>query len=142
MSRPRVIVSNYPDREFPASVKEIATTADPATRTFAVTLSFDSDPGVNVLPGMTAMARVDLPLADLGGALAIPASAVVQNQGEDPYVWKVDPGTMTVSRAQVVLGELSNRLIEIDSGLSAGDQVAISGVQQLRDGMQVSRFEE
>jgi RND family efflux transporter MFP subunit len=140
--KPRVIVSNYPDREFPAELKEVATTADPATRTFAVTLSFDADPDVNVLPGMTAKARIDRPLRDFGGAFAVPARAVVQDQGEEPYLWKLDPGSLTVSRATVSVGELSGDLIEVSSGLSPGDEIVTSGVHQLREGMQVRRFAE
>jgi membrane fusion protein, multidrug efflux system len=57
-------------------------------------------------------------------------------------VWRVDPGTMKVSRADVVLGELSGDSVEIRSGLSPGDQIAVSGVHQLRDGMVVRRFGE
>ena len=56
--KPQVIVSAVPDREFPAKIKEYATTADPVTRTFPVKLNFDKPEDLNILPGMTARVRV------------------------------------------------------------------------------------
>jgi RND family efflux transporter MFP subunit len=114
-SRPRVIVSSIPDREFPARLKEMATTADPTTRTYAVTLAFDNPPDVNLLPGMTAKVRV-------GGAGAAVSEA------------------MKVRRTPVTLGELSGSLVQVSGGLEGGELVATSGVHHLREGMQVSRF--
>jgi hypothetical protein len=42
----------------------------------------------------------------------------------------------------VVAGDLTGEDIAIGSGLAGGDQIAISGVHQLRDGMEVRRFEK
>ena len=52
--KPQVIVSSIPQSPFPGRVKEFATTAEPITRTFAVTLNFDPVEEFMVLPGMTA----------------------------------------------------------------------------------------
>lgn len=139
--RPRVVVSNYPDREFPARLKEVATTADPATRTYAITLAFSVPGDLNVLPGMTAKVVLDAPSAASGSLISIPAQAVASDTGTTPYVWRVDPGSMAVARAEVTLGEFSGDRVEIRGGLSPGDQIAVSGVHQLRDGMVVRRFE-
>ncbi len=51
------------------------------------------------------------------------------------------PKTLTVSKTLVEVGELSGDRIEIQSGLSNGDQIAISGVHHLSEGMQVLRYE-
>ena len=48
---------------------------------------------------------------------------------------------MRVRRTQVTLGELSGSTVQIRSGLNGGELIAISGVQQLREGMQVRRYE-
>jgi RND family efflux transporter MFP subunit len=140
--KPTVTVSNYPDRSFPARLREAATTADPTTRTYAVTLYFEVPDDVNVMPGMTASVRLEIPAESTGAGLSIPAAAVADDGSGAPYVWRVDPETMTVSRAEVELGEISGDRIEIRGGLSAGDQIAVSGVSQLRDGMTVRRFAE
>lgn len=140
--RPRVTVSNYPDRPFPGELREVATTADPTTRTYAVTLAFDPPDDLNVMPGMTAKITLDVPADATGAGTSVPVSAVVDDGDGEPFVWRVDPDTMTVSRAEVRLGELSGDSIEITGGLSPGDQIAVSGVHQLHAGMTVRRYSE
>jgi len=139
---PRVTVSAFPDRVFPAEVSERATTADPATRTYAITLTFLPPEDLNVRPGMTASVAIEIPEELTHSGYALPARAVLMNEGSEPYVWRVDPSAMTVARATIVPGELSGDQLEIRSGLQPGDQIAVSGVHQLRDGMTVRRFED
>jgi multidrug efflux system membrane fusion protein len=76
------------------------------------------------------------------GAVSIPARAVLTDETGEAFVWAVNPETMTVTRTPVVAGGLTGEDIAIQSGLAGGDQIAISGVHQLRDGMQVRRFEK
>jgi RND family efflux transporter MFP subunit len=135
---PRVRVSAIPDREFPARIKEIATTADPVTRTFQVKLIFEPPDDVTILPGMTA--RV-IASPSKAGATLIPANAPRAEADGKPYVWLLDPDTMTVSRRPVELGNLTGGNVEVVSGLKEGDQIAISGVRVLEEGMQVRRYE-
>lgn len=137
-TNPRVQVSSLPDRLFPARVTEIATAADPVTRTFKVTLAFDPPEDARVLPGMTARVVID-PLRDPG--VWLPTHAVVTDAGGEPYVWQVDAESMAVSRQQVELGEIREGSIQITGGLAEGAQVAISGVRQLQEGQQVRRFQ-
>ncbi len=135
---PRVQVSSIPGREFPARITEMATAADPVTRTFQVTLAFEGPEDAKVLPGMTARVVVD-PLRNSG--LWLPTHAVVTDASREPYVWKVDATSMAVSRQVVELGEMREGSIKITSGLEDGELVAISGVKQLQEGQQVRRFE-
>lgn len=138
---PRVQVSSIPGREFPARLKEIANVADPTTRTFEATLIFDNPREVNIMGGMTAKVVVDLLDRPGVSGMIVPASAVVGGEVQGGSVWVIDPQAMTASRRAVVTGELRGTYIEIESGLSAGDVIAISGVHQLRDGMEVRRLE-
>ncbi|MFQ5656396.1 MAG: efflux RND transporter periplasmic adaptor subunit [Candidatus Methylomirabilales bacterium] len=137
--KPEVIVSAIPNRTFPARIKEFASKADPETRTFQVTLIFDSPEDVSVLPGMTAKVRVKS--AAISEKVRIPAAAALTDESGKAYVWLVDPSSMTVRRTPVEVGPLSGSEVEVHKGLSRGDQVAISGVHQLREGMVVRRFE-
>lgn len=141
-SRPRVIVSSIPDREFPARLKEMATTADPTTRTYAVTLAFDNPSDVNLLPGMTAKVRVGGAGTAVPEVIWIPAHAARTDETGEAFVWVVDPESMKVRRTPVTLGELSGSLVQVSGGLEGGELIAISGVHHLREGMQVSRFEK
>lgn len=50
----RVSLSALPGETFPASLQEVATSADPATRTYEATVTFESPSDATVLPGMTA----------------------------------------------------------------------------------------
>ena len=139
--KPRVTVTTFPDREFPARMKEVSTTADPTTRTFALTLTFEAPSDIAVLPGMTAKGSLEVPGGGDGSGFSIPARAVLEDQGNQPYVWRVG-SDMTVEKVTVQVGELSGDQIEITSGLSTGDEIAVSGVHQLRAGMSVRRFED
>jgi RND family efflux transporter MFP subunit len=138
---PRVQVSSLPGREFPARMKELANVADPTTRTFEATLLFDNPGDVNIMGGMTAKVVIDVLNRAGRGGMQVPSVAVVAGSEDSGAVWVVDPQAMTVSRRDVVTGELQGTNIEIKSGLSAGDLIAISGVHQLRDGLEVRRYE-
>ena len=139
--RPRVVISAAPDREFPARLTEMSTSADPTTRTFEATFAFESPDDVNILPGMTASVRVSVTGEQIADAYPIPANAAPIDNSGSAYVWKVDPSSMVVSRATVALGELSGELVFVESGLSAGDLIAVTGVHHLREGMEVRRMD-
>ncbi len=136
---PTVTIASLPDRPIPARFKEVATTADPVTRTYAVTFSFDPPEGLRVMPGMTARITATLPQNETGGFL-IPANAVVSDSQSPSFVWVVDSESMRVERRPVEVGDLSGSNIVIRSGLASGDVVAISGTKQLRDDMLVRRI--
>ncbi len=138
---PEVVVTSLPDRSFPAQVKEITTETDPVTRTFQATLTFDNPKNVAIFPGMTAKVRIkSLRTRRASNRIAIPVNAAVADAKGNAYVWLVDPSSMTVHRRPVELGELSGSDVGVKSGLSIGDQIAVSGVHQLREGMAVREF--
>ncbi len=136
-AQPEVSITSIPGRSFPARVKELATTADPSTRTFQIRLVFEPPDDVSILPGMTARVRAQSPRE---AGIRIPANAVTGDAGYQPMVWKVDPASMTVSRAPVQLGDPHGDELEIRSGLQDGDLIAVSGLRFLQEGMQVRRY--
>ena len=140
--RPEVMVTSMPDVRFPARLKELATTADPTTRTFEATFTFEPGEHLSVLPGMTAKVTVH-PDGGLGTVsdVAIPATAATADEEGRASVWIVDTTSGAVSRRLVTLGDLSGDKVIVTQGLNDGDTVAVSGVVQLRDGMKVRRWE-
>jgi RND family efflux transporter MFP subunit len=136
--RPQVVVSSLPDRKFDAKIWEISQVADPVTRTFEATFYFPYPEGLNVLPGMTA--KLIVQLAGSAGSHWVPGVAVTADDEEQPMVWRVDPQQMVVHPVRVGVGGLKGDLVEITSGLEAGDLVATSGIQNLRDGSRVRRY--
>lgn len=137
-----VEVSAHPGRRFPAQIKEIATAADPVTRTFEATLAFDAPDDLTILPGMTARVIVSIETMAGEAGFTIPASAVLSDESGAASVWKVDTGSMEVHQSPVVLGVMSGSTVIVTEGLSLGDRVAVSGVHNLREGMLVRPLED
>ncbi len=70
--------------------------------------------------------------------LAIPAIAVFADEAGVSHVWVVDKETMKVQKRKVTTGDLTGTdSIQILEGLQSGESIAITGVAQLREGMQV-----
>jgi RND family efflux transporter MFP subunit len=141
---PRVMISAIQGREFPAYLKELNTTAAPVTRTYQVTLGFDNPDDVNVRPGMTGRVVLTVPpeldLGTTSGGAVIPAVAVRTDETGEAFVWRLDED-MRVHRQPVAVGEITGERIRLLEGLEAGDRIAVSGVHNLREGMQVRAYE-
>jgi len=140
--RPEIEVSAFPGRTFPARIISFETAADPVTRTYRATLSFDNPSDAFILPGMTAKVIVHAPVKQSGSAATtasvfVPVTAVVTSADDKAFVWRFDSATSEVSKAMVTIGDMSGANILITSGLEGGDIVAIAGAAHLREGMKV-----
>ena len=151
----QAVFDGLPGKPIPARLKEVSTVADDVTQTFRVTWAIEAPPDANILPGMTAKIRLvpKTPAAGTGGGggsggpgapavVRIPAQAVFADTDGTPKVWRVDPKTMAVSAVPVELGQIHGDRIEITSGLSAGDTIAITGVHELTEGQIIRRFRD
>jgi multidrug efflux system membrane fusion protein len=132
-----VNVSLWPDdnRRLKTRIREIASAADPASRTYRAKATLLE--GVDAAQlGMTATVHIDVNTAS---GIAIPLSAVYtqQNQPDHPLVWLVDEQAATVKSMPVRLGEtLAGERIAVD-GLAAGQLLVSAGVQRLAEGQAV-----
>lgn len=118
----------------PATVREVAAAADPATRTFAV--KADLGPAA-VRLGQTASVVVRLPAAD--GVIRLPLSAVFEQQGKS-HVWLLERSSMTVrSRRVQVIGADGNDVLVTD-GILPGQVVVTAGVHALAPGQKVRLY--
>lgn len=76
-------------------------------------------------------------------ALTIPESAIqVQASESFVYVLKSSDQHNSVSKRKVNIGQRDFGFVEIVSGLEAGEEVVIYGVQRLREGVKVKRVEK
>ena len=82
-------------------------------------------------PGM--FARVQLQFAD-NQVLVVPETAL-SPAGDSQYVFRLDEGR--ARRVAVAVGQRHEGTVEILSGLQPGDQVMVSGLQKLNDGVAV-----
>ena len=137
----RAVIEAYPGRSFPLTLKEIQTTADPSTQTYAVTLLMDRPEGISLYPGMSLEVWGEAPLEDQTGYFTAPVSAVFPGEGDSLYVWQVDEKSMTVRRVKVKGGEMRGDEILIKNGFKPGDMIVVAGVNYLHQGMKVSILE-
>ncbi|MEV3806037.1 efflux RND transporter periplasmic adaptor subunit [Aeromonas veronii] len=91
------------------------------------------NPERRLLPGLYVQARI--PRARYANALTVPQQAVVRTSGQTS-VWVVD-GQGQAQLVPVNTAELVNSQYRIASGLSAGQQVVIEGIDRLTPGVQV-----
>ena len=120
----------------PATIREVAAAADPASRTFQV--KADLPTGAAEL-GQTATVHVELAPAD--GKLRLPLQAVAGHDSQS-YVWLLDKSTMKVREQPVVVLRPEGDNLVLDSGLKAGDTVVTAGAHVLTPGQQVTLYVE
>ncbi|MEZ6970382.1 efflux RND transporter periplasmic adaptor subunit [Aeromonas sp. S11(2024)] len=91
------------------------------------------NPERRLLPGLYVQARI--PRARYANALTVPQQAVVRTSGQSS-VWVMD-GQGQAQLVPVNTAELVSSQYRIASGLSAGQQVVIEGIDRLTPGVQI-----
>lgn len=130
-------LSAAPGRRFPVEFREIAQIADPTTQTFRVRLTMPAPEGVRLLPGMTAIVRVEhRRLAGDADSIFVPIAAVYRDPSTEAVVWVIGSDGV-VERRPVTIGPISGGSIRILQGLRPGERIAAAGVSQIRAGMKV-----
>lgn len=145
---PMVRFDAKPELEFKAPIREFDTEADPKTQTYRAVASMPRPKDFPVLSGMTATVEIDLSKVTTMDMdkIYVPVESVFV-EDEKPaaeskrYVWKIDPDTMTVSRHEISVGNLTGQGLEITDGLDGGDQIAAAGVHFLHEGQKIKRWE-
>ena len=117
-----VSVRAFPEREFRGAVGLVSSTMDRRSRTVKVRVDVDNPQGL-LRPGMFATVR--LYLAASGEVLAVPRTAVLQDEGRT-FVFLHHEGEYYVRRP-VVTGRTWDEWVEIVQGLASGDRVAADG---------------
>jgi RND family efflux transporter MFP subunit len=135
----------FPDQRYDLKIKEFSTAADPTTQSFRIVLSMAQPEEFQALPGMTAIVEAQFEAAEVAGGsrFVVPAIAVFADETGTSHVWVVDPKDNTVQKRAVETGDLmGSDSIRIESGLEAGEIVAVSAVSRLREGMEVRPITE
>ncbi len=134
--------SVLPGREFPVTISEIATHADPVTRTYQVVFALPAHEGVNLLPGMTAEVSVTRGSKTTEGSpvFTITATALLEADGKT-WVWVIDPKTNRVSRREVQAEVIGDRAV-VSQGLRPLERIATAGVHHLKEGQVVKPVTE
>lgn len=109
----------------------ISPSMDQDTRSYKVRLTLDSQGG-RILGGM--FARTEVTAVQREHTLFVPKEAVGDDNGKK-YIFLIDEEGRA-KKVYVTLGLINDDSMEILSGASEGDQVAITNISRLRDGME------
>ena len=122
-------------------VREVAASADPVTRTYAVKVAIDSAGGKP--PPLGATAYVAFGTAGNAGpakVIHLPTSALMR-QGEGTAVWVYEPDSSTVRAQPVQLAGADGNDAVVAAGLVPGMQVVVAGVHVLSPGQKVTVYQ-
>jgi membrane fusion protein (multidrug efflux system) len=124
----------WPGQEFSGRIVQLSPVVDSTSRTLKATLALDRADS-RVRAGMYA--TVALITDKREGVVVIPAECVVSRNGKDSkQVVFVVENNRAVQR-QVNIGISSEGMVEITSGVTAGEEVVLNGQSLLSDGVQV-----
>jgi RND family efflux transporter MFP subunit len=121
------------------TVREVAASADPVTRTFQIKVALDAkEPPplgttVTVVPQVFAHGGMQV--------IKLPTSAIKQD-GKTSGVWVVDPATLTVRSTPVQVATADGNEVVIAGGLTPGMLVVSAGVHVLQPGQKVTLYKE
>ena len=116
----------------PGKLIYISPSIDSSTRSYRVRLELDASSG-KVRGGM--FGQCDVTSVMRKDTLFLPKAAVVDDNGKKS-VFLVSPDGK-VKKVTVRLGLANDDFLEIKKGLSEGDQVAVTNISKLKDGMTV-----
>jgi membrane fusion protein, multidrug efflux system len=123
------------EKRLKGQIREIASAADPASRTYRVKATLLEHQEAAQL-GMTATVWIP---SNMPSRMTVPLSAVFtpQNTPGQPHVWLVDEQTGTVSSVPVEIGEPLDREHIAVTGVASGQLLVTAGVQRLAEGQAV-----
>ncbi len=119
-------------RTFPGKIIYISPANDSTTLAFSLRIALDS-PDPIVKSGMFARAVINAVLRP--NVLVVPKDAVLNKNGQD-YVFIINAQNAAEQR-NVQIGARGDQNAEILSGVNEGEQVAVSNLARLRDGMTI-----
>ncbi len=120
-----------PGRPFPAEVVRVYPQLDPVMRTRTAEAALRGD--IELMPHQ--FARLALQLESVQDATVVPAEAVLEAPDGGRVVFVIESGKAV--RRKVQLGIERKQGVQALSGVEPGEQVVVSGGQQLRDGAPV-----
>jgi len=124
---------------FGGKVREVAASADPVTRTYAVKVGLDAA----AQPPLGATAYVSPHALSMAGAqvIKLPTSALRQ-EGKGTAVWVLDKASMTLRSQPVEIATADGNEAVIAAGLQPGMTVVSAGVHVLAPGQKVRVYQE
>ena len=121
-----------------ASVREVAASADPVTRTFTVKVGLN---GPETWPLGSTVTIAPKALDRSGpSVIKLPTSAL-QHDGEKAAVWVLEKATMTVRLQPIAITTADGNEVVVSQGLEPGMQVVSVGAHVLNPGQKVTIYQ-
>ena len=128
------------DSELKGTVREVAASADPVTRTFTVKVGLDAAAAEVPALGSTVYARPAALQPTGVSVIKLPTTALRQ-EGQGTAVWVLEPSTMTVRSQPVQIATADGNEAVVAGGLTPGMQVVTAGVHVLSPGQKVTLYQ-
>jgi len=128
-----VTTSAWPDKSFSGRIARISPNVSATSRTLSVEADIENSTG-SLKPGQFATVRILQSRSE--PAVLIPARAVRTEAGVS-RVFVIKDGH--AQQRLVQLGQAESDLVEVKNGVSEGEQVATSNIDQISDGMAVKQ---
>jgi len=137
-----ITLDAWPGDTFRGSINEISPTVDMASRTMEVRVNVNN-PGSKLKQGMFAKARIIT--EQKNNIVKIPVSAAITRFGEQ-YVFVTakdpeNPDITIVNKRNIVPGIVIDGIMEVQSGLTADEEIVIRGQTLLDEGSRVNVIE-
>jgi RND family efflux transporter MFP subunit len=127
----RVSFDAWPERSFEGRISNVASSADPATGTFAIEVQVEPA-DARFVQGLVA--KVSLTPAGSRTTSIVPLQALVEANGNEASVFVLDAARKSVRRVTVRIGRMSGGEVEVLDGLEPGAEVVIDGAAFLENG--------
>ncbi|MBN1883768.1 MAG: efflux RND transporter periplasmic adaptor subunit [Deltaproteobacteria bacterium] len=130
-----LVVPEMPREIHPGTVSEVSPVRDADTRTSRIEVLFEND-GAELVSGM--FGDIEIIIEEKSDVLTLPTSALLFEKSgrEDPFCF-VASDDDTARKRSLSLGIVTEDLVEVLSGLEAGEIVIIDGKENLEDGCAV-----
>lgn len=122
-----------PEKLYAGRIREIAASADPTTRTYAIRISLAA-PDANLSLGASAAVGF---MHATAAAVRVPLAAVMKGSGDQAHVWVLGADNKVVERS-VVVDSLRDDVAVLRSGLVAGEKIVTVGAHALSAGQLVT----
>ena len=134
-----ITLDAWPGEVFRGRVTEVSPVVDPASRTMEARIVVDNA-GSRLKAGMFAKVKIITEQRD--NIVKIPAAAMIQRFGEN-YVFIAaadpeNPGSSIAQKRVVVPGIVIDGVMEIQRGISSGEDVVVRGHGLLDDGSRIN----
>lgn len=125
-------VDAFPDTLFRGKVYRVSPVVDTKSRSSAIEILADNS---NALLKSGMFAEIRLVVGAKAGAVAVPSSAVLQDEKGLHYVFV--PVNDAAIRREVTIGISNGDYVQISGGLKAGDKIITFGLYGLKDGSKI-----